>query len=143
MNAYTFRRFDTSRARANNTSGSTSTRRTINFNDRFIYLSCLLAEQLHLKEGSHIAFTMDEDKPERIYVRQADDIDDTRDIQCALSSQRRDRRNLRCSNKAVVEHVLYLVGATTSCTCYVAPNATKIGGKDHYQILVDCPLMIK
>lgn len=139
MNAYTFRRHDSLRGVENK---RTSVRRTLCFRGRVIVLSILLAQELGVKSGSHVAFTYDEDHPENIYVRAADDADDTRDIQNTLGCKYADGKTLRCTNSAVVHHVLSQVGAKTSCTCYVAPIPTNINGKEHYQILLSCPIQI-
>ncbi len=142
METYTFRRLEARRGRTPNPVGTVSTRRTLNFRAGRIVLSHLLAEQLGVTAGSHLAFTYDEKKPERIYVRAADDIDDTKDIQSALSCLGKNNASLRCCNAAVVQHVLQQAGATTSCTLYVAPKPVAINGKNHYQILVSSPIRI-
>lgn len=142
MPAYTFRRHDALRGVALNPNGHVSTRRTLNFRGCEIVMSALLADQLNVKAGNHLAFTYDEDHPDHIYVRTADDADDTRDIQFSLSSKQKDKHKLRCCNTAVVRHVLSQVGAKRSCTCYVSPEPTNIEGKEHYQILLSCPIQI-
>lgn len=142
MTPYTFRKSDSQRGKPHNPDGKPSTRRTLNFRDGRIVLSTLLAEQLGVTSGSHIAFTYDENKPERIYVRTADYHDDTKDIQSALAFIGTKKKVLRCCNTAVVQHVLQQAGAINSCTCYVAQKPTVINGKKHYQILVASPVMI-
>ncbi len=142
MTTYTFRKADSQRGKPHNPDGKPSTRRTLNFCDGRIILSALLAKHLCVTAGSHLAFTYDEDKPERIYVRTADDRDDTKDIQSALAFISTKKQVLRCCNTAVVQHVLQQAGAVSSCTCYVAQKPTVINGKKHYQILVASPVMI-
>lgn len=142
MEAYTFRHNDSRRGISSNRTGSVSTRRTLNFNGKYIRLTKMLAEDMRLTVGRHLAFTIDEEKPERIYVRQADDKDDTRDVQFTISYDNKAKGTYRCAAKCVVDYVLQQVGATSKCTCYVSPKPTNINGKDHFQILVACPLMI-
>ena len=139
MNAYTFRRHDSLRGVVNK---RTSVARTLSFNGRVIVLSVLLEQEMGIKKGSHVAFTYDEDHPENIYIRTADDADDTKDIQNTVNCISGKIKTLRCTNSAVVRHVLNQVGAKKSCTCYVAPIPTNINGKEHYQILLSCPIKI-
>lgn len=140
MNAYTFRRHDSKRGVV--TGNNTSNKRTLYFRDSRIIPSILLANELGVKAGSHLAFTYDEDNPENVYVRTADDADDTKDIQCSLHGAKPGSKTLRCKNRAVVMHILSQVGAKASCTCYVSPTPTNINGKEHYQILLSCPIQI-
>ena len=142
MTPYTFRRTDSWREQANHKGGRPA-RCTLNFRDRYIFFSTQLAALLGLNADAHVAFTYDEDKPENIFVRSADFSDDTQDIQLCLSTAGRNKSILRCSNRAVVNHVLTHAGATKSCTCYVALKPTRIKGKDHFQILVSCPITTK
>ena len=74
MAAYTFRRTDSWRGNVSNPKGSMSTRRTLNFCGKYIRLTKLMADHIGVTAGSHLAFTIDEDKPECIYVRQADSL---------------------------------------------------------------------
>ena len=139
MELYTFTRTEARRGQANSL-GRPVSRRTLSFRGQRIYLSTLLSMDLGLKAGAHVAFTYDEDRPERVYIRPADYPDDTKEIQMKLSAA--SKRVLQCYNKAVVKHVLTFAEATEGCTCYVAAKPTKINGKDHYQILVSNPINI-
>lgn len=142
MEAYTFKRVDSWKEQRNHKGGRPA-RLTINCRDRYISFSTGLRDKLKLQSGSHVAFTYDEDKPNHIYIRAADAPDDTCDIQIPLSYSGRNKSILRCSNKAVTRHVLEQVGAHVSCTCYIAPKPVKIANKEHYQIMVSCPVMVK
>lgn len=142
MDYYTFRKYDSSRGQVSNPRGSVSLRRTLTFRGQHIMLSQLLAKDLNVKAGSHLAFTLDEKNPDRVFVRPADYADDEKDIQYTLSNMGGGKQQLRCTNASVVRHIHSIMGATKSCTCYVSPAATKINGKDHYQILVSCPINI-
>ncbi|MBR1525061.1 MAG: hypothetical protein IJ640_00175 [Prevotella sp.] len=142
MTPYTFRRTDSWKGESSNPKGSESTRRSLNFRDNKIYLSKMLSDQMGIVAGSHLAFTYDEDKPQNIYIRTADDPDDTHDIQSKVSYAKKSKGSLRCCNIAVVRHVLHHVGADRACTCYVSPSPILINGKQHYQILVGCPIMV-
>lgn len=139
METYTFRRTDSWRGNVSNRKGSVSTRRTLNFCGKYIRLTKMLADHIGVTAGSHLAFTIDENKPEHIYVRPADEPDDTRDIQYELSYDHRSKGTLRCCSTCVVRHVLAHANAANSCTCYVAPTPTIIDGKKHYQVLVSSP----
>lgn len=142
MNTYTFRRTDAWRDQANRKGGRPA-RLTINFRDRYIFLSTELAAMLGVDTNAHVAFTYDEDNPKRVYIRTADAPDDAPDIKHSLSGSGRNGAILRCSNKAVTQHVLRHAGATKSCTCFVARKPTRIDGKDHFMIMLSCPMMTK
>ena len=142
MEAYTFRKNDAHRGIAKNPRGSVSTRRALSFNRKHITLSKRLSDELGVSVGSHIAFTYYEEKPDHIFIRAADEPGDTKDIQYTLCLERRDKAVLKCSASAVINHVLSQVGASRTCTCYVSPKPTLINGKNHYQILVSCPIKI-
>ena len=142
MTPYTFRHSDSWRGVVCNTKGTTSTRCTLNFCGLFIRLTKLTAEKLGVRAGSHLAFTIDEDKPECIYVRQADDADDTKDIQFTVQYDKKKCGTLKCCSTLVVKHVLQYANAKKSCTCYIASAPTIINGKNHYQVLVANPYRI-
>lgn len=142
MNAYTFRRTDAWRDQSNR-KGGRQAQATINFGDRYITISRQLASMLGVDTNAHVAFTYDEDKPDHVYIRPADYPDDTREVQHCLFGVGRNKAYLRCSNRAVTQHVLRHAGAAKSCTCFVARKPTSIDGKDHFQIMLSCPLMTK
>ncbi|MBE6319358.1 MAG: hypothetical protein E7075_00175 [Bacteroidales bacterium] len=143
MAAYTFRRTDSWRGNVSNPKGSMSTRRTLNFCGKYIRLTKLMADHIGVTAGSHLAFTIDEDKPECIYVRQADGPDDTKEIQFPLLYDHKEHGTLRCCSSVIVRHVLHFANAQKSCTCYVASNPINIDGKQHYQILLANPYRVK
>ena len=142
MAAYTFRRQDSWRGNVSNPKGSVSTRRTLNFCGKYIRLTKMMADHIGVTAGSHLAFTIDESKPNCIYVRPADEPDDTKEIQIPLLYDHKEHGTLRCCSSVVVKHVLNLANAKKSCTCYVSPTPTDISGKQHYKVLIENPYRV-
>lgn len=144
MTPYTFTRLDSRYGVAHNTRGSISNRRTLLFTGQRIIPSKMLAEQLRLVPGAHVAITMDEDNPSKIYIRRADDPDDNEKTQTArVSLYNKQKGILIFCSTPVVNHVLSVTEADISATLYVSPNATEIGGKKYYRIIVEQPFAIK
>lgn len=140
MNAYTFRRTDAWREQTGQK--GRPARCTVNFNEYCISLSKQLSAMLGVKSGGYVAFTCDEDCPSHIYIRPAEYPDDDRIIQHKLSSAGRNKTVLRCFNRAVIEYMFELTRATKSCTCYVEQKPTSIDGKNHYRIMLHCPIRV-
>jgi predicted nucleotidyltransferase len=97
---------------------------------------------LNLEQGAHIAITLDEDNPDKIYIRKADDADDNSETQTAKVYNHR-LGTFKCRSRAVVEHVLSITEANTSVTLFVSPKPMVIEGKTYYRIIVESPLSIK
>jgi len=137
MTPYTFSLKDAKRLRVDNT----SSRRTLRFYGKNIYPSALLADSLGLDSGSHVAITLDEDRPTNIFIRKADDADDNECTQTATVAYDCKRKGTYVfSSVAVVRHILELVGADKSVTMYVSPRPTTIEGKMYYRILTETPI---
>lgn len=144
MTPYTFTRLDSQYGLAHNTKGSISNRRTMLFTGQRIVPSKMLAEQLGLVPGAHVAITMDEDNTSKIFIRRADDPDDNATTQTAkVSLGDRKKGTLVFCSVAVVNHVLSITEADISATLYVSPNATEIDGKKYYRIIVEQPFAIR
>lgn len=144
MTPYTFRANDSRRAYSFASKGRPALYRTLNFRDRFIIPSKTLSEMLNLVHGAHVGITLDEDNPDKIYIRRADDDDDNSNTQTScVCWDKACRGTFRFSSKAVVEHVLSITEANTSVTLFVSPKPTVIEGKTYYRIIVESPLSIK
>lgn len=134
MTPYTFHSGDARKACQNNASQF----RTLRFYGKNIYPSGLLAESLGLCAGSHVAVTLDEEHPERIYIRRADDADDNKSTQTAQVCTDSIRKGtLVFSSKAVVTHILGFFRGASTVTLYVSPNPTIIEDKNYYQIFTN------
>lgn len=113
-----------------------SNRMTLRFAGKNIFPSLMLSNFLGINEGSHVAFMIDLDKPENIYIRKTEDNEVYTSV---VSMNDRLKGKLSMSAKAVVNHVLSTVRSPASFTCYVAAKPITIDGKKYYRILTNQP----
>ena len=118
-----------------------SIKRTLNVHPYAIYPSKLLVEELGLTKGSHIAITFDEGCIDKVYIRRADDADDTPMTQTArLHVAFKGKRTMKFCNKEAALHILQVAGLTGKGTFYVSATPTVIGCKTYYRILTENPI---
>lgn len=111
---------------------------TLRFYGKNIYPSGMLADMLGLHVGAHVAITLDEDKPENVYIRRADDADDDRSTQTAKVCYDCVRKGtLVFSSKAVVDYILGFFHGAASVTLYVSPAPVIINNKVYYRIITN------
>lgn len=121
-----------------------SVKRTLNVHPYAIYPSQLLVKELGLKKGSHVAISFDEGCIDKVYIRRADDPDDTLMTQTAqLHVAFRGKRTMKFCNKEAALHILQVAGVTGKGTFYVSATPTVIGCKTYYRILTENPITIK
>lgn len=144
MTPYTFLSNDSRKELTCNPKGSKSTRCTLYFKGQNIVPSKMLAEQLKLKRGAHVAITVDEDKPSSIFIRRADDLDDNSNTQTAkVCWSSRSRGTYKFCSVAVVKHILSVIEAESSAVLFVAPKPTNICGKEYFRIITESPYSTK